>query len=423
MEQTRICAQSLTDAELKRQSQLLNMNLDQSELTRLKAISMKGKTWPQKAQITIGFYNPPKNGVPVTPYEGDKDRNGNTIIRDPMDMQWREQAKKTPAKLPEVIATIVKERIQPYINLKLVFVQDVAKALIRVSFDTKTGAWSYVGRDNLNISKGRATMNFGWFDTATVIHEFGHMLGLAHEHQSPYGNVIDWNYTKLYDWAKRTQGWNKQQVDQQIVERYSSSEVNGTTFDPKSIMLYFYDKSLTNNNSGTEMNRRLSKTDVTYLNSLYREGAAETPDQFYRRVYKEGIDPAVVVPPVFKQNDAVIVTNVSGGETIGVVGVVSTNNGETTAEVYYPCATSADLAKELGVRVGRLRKYIEDEPIAGSSTGQEEGIKTDFMIWIYLVSIALFVILCWYIYKQIQQRSSTSSLAPLLSTRSSSTSL
>lgn len=420
MEQTRICAQSLTDAELKRQSQLLNMNLDQGELTRLKAISMKGKTWPQKAQITIGFYDVPKNGVPVTPYEGDRDRNGNTIVRDPMDMQWREQVKKTPAKLPEVIATIVKERIQPYINLKLVFVPNVAQALIRVSFDTKSGAWSYVGRDNINISRGRATMNFGWFDAATVIHEFGHMLGLAHEHQSPYGNVIDWNYTKLYDWAKRTQGWNKQQVDQQIVKRYSSTEVNGTTFDPKSIMLYFYEKSLTNNNSGTTMNRRLSKTDVEYLNSLYPEGAAETPDQFYKRVYEStspGTPPTPPTPPVqkvFKTNEAVIVTDSSGGTSIGVVGVVLTSNGETTAEVYYPCATSAERAKELGVKLNRLKKYIEDEPIAGSLTSQDQGIIGIYEIFIIVLGIALLGILFWYIIKRNQQGSSPSSMTPLL---------
>ena len=49
-------------------------------------------------------------------------------------------------------------------------------------------------------------MNYGWFDSETtddeyrrvVLHEFGHALGLAHEHQSP-GVAIPWNEQKVYD--------------------------------------------------------------------------------------------------------------------------------------------------------------------------------------------------------------------------------
>lgn len=69
--------------------------------------------------------------------------------------------------------------------------------MIRISFDTDkaAGSWSYVGQESLSQPAGSATMNLGWIDDksstlsdtdkGTILHEFGHVLGLMHEHQSP----------------------------------------------------------------------------------------------------------------------------------------------------------------------------------------------------------------------------------------------
>jgi len=35
-------------------------------------------------------------------------------------------------------------------------------------------------------------MNLGFLDGGTAAHEFGHAIGLAHEHQNPAGG-IQWN--------------------------------------------------------------------------------------------------------------------------------------------------------------------------------------------------------------------------------------
>ena len=36
-------------------------------------------------------------------------------------------------------------------------------------------------------------MNLGFVDRPTVLHEFGHSLGLIHEHQSPFKGGFEWN--------------------------------------------------------------------------------------------------------------------------------------------------------------------------------------------------------------------------------------
>ena len=36
-------------------------------------------------------------------------------------------------------------------------------------------------------------MNLGFVDRSTVLHEFGHSLGLIHEHQSPFPGGFEWD--------------------------------------------------------------------------------------------------------------------------------------------------------------------------------------------------------------------------------------
>ena len=55
------------------------------------------------------------------------------------------------------------------------------------------GSWSYIGTDALHIPKESKTMNLGFIDRSTVMHEFGHALGLIHEHQSPFKGGFGWN--------------------------------------------------------------------------------------------------------------------------------------------------------------------------------------------------------------------------------------
>ena len=198
----RICAQKLTDRELNYISKLESKNVDPKKVSQLRAISMKGKIWPQNMTLKIAFIEKPPPNLQRTPSTKLYDQNGNEIKYDPVQKELENEH-----DLISIIKKIVKERIEPMVNLKFEFVDNFREAQIRVGFNPSGGAWSYVGTDNYDIPINERTMNLGWFDVGTVIHEFLHSIGLAHEHQSPYGNLIDWNFDSLYDWAQTTQGW------------------------------------------------------------------------------------------------------------------------------------------------------------------------------------------------------------------------
>ena len=71
---------------------------------------------------------------------------------------------------------------------------------IRIAFQDGNGSWSYLGTMCRRIDEPEPTMNYGWLTPDSpedelrrvVLHEFGHALGLIHEHQNPKGG-INWN--------------------------------------------------------------------------------------------------------------------------------------------------------------------------------------------------------------------------------------
>jgi hypothetical protein len=99
-----------------------------------------------------------------------------------------------------------------------------------------------------------------------VLHEFGHALGLVHEHLSPNA-TIPWNLPKLFDYYRRTNGWDEAQTRTQVIDRMKVDRV--TRFDRDSIMLYHFPAELTTDGSSTPWNTELSPTDKTFIAQLY----------------------------------------------------------------------------------------------------------------------------------------------------------
>jgi hypothetical protein len=149
-------------------------------------------------------------------------------------------------------------------NLKFEF-DDAPAAEIRISFDENDGAWSYVGTDCRSIPANEATMNLGFLDGGTAAHEFGHAIGLAHEHQNPSGG-IQWNESVVInELAGPPNFWDETTTRHNVLRKYEANQVNGTAFDPKSIMLYFFPSAWTTNGIGTEANEILSEMDKSFI--------------------------------------------------------------------------------------------------------------------------------------------------------------
>jgi hypothetical protein len=164
-------------------------------------------------------------------------------------------------------------------NLKFLF-DDTPNADIRITFDANDGAWSYVGTDARNIPLNEATMNLGFEDGGTAAHEFGHAIGLAHEHQNPAGGIA-WNeQVVIREMAKSPNFWDEATTRHNIIARYRADQVNATTFDAKSIMLYFFPADWTTNGVGTSANHTLSSMDKQFIAGakMYPKAGPTIPD-------------------------------------------------------------------------------------------------------------------------------------------------
>ena len=150
-------------------------------------------------------------------------------------------------------------------NLQLAF-GDYPDAEIRIAFQDD-GAWSYIGKDCLDVPRDAATMNFGWLDEGVVLHEFGHALGMIHEHQNPVGG-IQWNKPQVYrDLGGSPNFWDRATVDHNMFRQYDRDLINGTALDPRSIMLYAVPKTWTLDGFESRPNEVLSSRDREFIGS------------------------------------------------------------------------------------------------------------------------------------------------------------
>jgi len=152
---------------------------------------------------------------------------------------------------------------------------NIADAQIRVSFQAP-GSWSYIGTDALGVPKNEATINFGWLNDQlpekdykqVVLHEFGHALGLIHEHQSPAAKV-NWNKPRVYWYFWQNYNWTKDAVDRNIFQEFEKTTIRYSQLDKDSIMGYFIPAEFTLNNEQFPQNYILSEGDKKYIGELY----------------------------------------------------------------------------------------------------------------------------------------------------------
>lgn len=172
-----------------------------------------------------------------------------------------------------------KKSIEPWlehINLNIEFVEEVETADIRVSIDpADAGHWSCIGTDAKCIDRHLPTMHFDITRPYTakvwsgfILHEFGHALGLDHEHQHP-DRTIDWNTPAVYRECQKNEGWTQETTYFNIFDLNPRDHAATFPYDPKSIMHYGFDKAFLWRSPSIYSNFVLSKKDIDLIKSIY----------------------------------------------------------------------------------------------------------------------------------------------------------
>jgi len=196
---------------------------------------------------------------------------------------------------------------EQYANIKFKFVPDNTPVTnLRVLLGESYGHNSYVGSDANQAPQSKQTLNFDtlafvsydyyiaemkkrgikpnmvdlkkmvtteavvWNNRemrGTILHEFGHALGLMHEQSYP--GAINWNTDTVYTYYKKYQGWDKRKVDHNVLKVANQFYTNGTSYDPKSIMHYSVDAFLTKDGYSLPANYDLSAGDKALISALY----------------------------------------------------------------------------------------------------------------------------------------------------------
>lgn len=190
---------------------------------RQRLIRLIGKKWVNETVLHYYFFDSPEDGRTV-------------------GTGWRTWATSEAEK--NVVRNAFKVWQEVGIGLEFKEVTSPDEAEIRIGFERGDGAWSYLGRDVLDIGRDQRTMNFGWDLTRdsqeidTAVHEIGHTLGFPHAHQNPNAG-IKWNEEAVYAaLAGPPNYWSRETTYQNIIRKIEPDLVRGSNWDADSIMHY-----------------------------------------------------------------------------------------------------------------------------------------------------------------------------------------
>lgn len=155
-----------------------------------------------------------------------------------------------------------------YANLKFEF-PTAGPYDLRVAFNSGGGAWSYVGTDAKSIPQSSATINLGWIGRDVICHEFGHAIGLFHEHQNPSGGIC-WNESNVIrDLSGPPNNWSESMIRHNVLNKLNPANVVTTAWDKTSIMHYSIPASWVCNGVAIPGGTVISTTDAAFVKSVY----------------------------------------------------------------------------------------------------------------------------------------------------------
>lgn len=202
---------------------------------------------------------------------------------------WGPTARQLTVSFMESAPSDLRARIIDHMNAwtktaSISFVETKGVGEVRISRDPG-GFWSYLGTDILHIPRNRQTMNLQGFTMNTqeseyrrvVRHETGHTLGFPHEHlRRTLVTRIDPD--KAYIYFRRTQGWDKQTVDQQVLTPLDEQSLMGTPADQTSIMCYQLPGSIMRDGQPILGGLDIDQNDYAFAGMIYPRQMQEGED-------------------------------------------------------------------------------------------------------------------------------------------------
>lgn len=167
----------------------------------------------------------------------------------------------------------IEKNYAPLINLKLNFVEGT-QGDIRISTSADiSGDWSNVGTEALTLPANEPTMHLDPHKTEdifkmNILHEFGHALGLRHEHKHP-DRTLDFNLPRVYELYKRKFNFDNTDVYEQILQKLNPADIIASDYDQQSIMHYNLSRLILWKQKSTGYNFNLSNGDKALLQSVY----------------------------------------------------------------------------------------------------------------------------------------------------------
>ena len=179
------------------------------------------------------------------------------------------------AYLEPLISKSAKEW-EAFANITFEFIE-TGDSDVRISLVQDGTSWSKLGTLCTEVTdQNIPTMNFGWFNSSTnpneikrtTLHEFGHVLGCIHEHQSPDAK-FPWDVNRIRRVYLAAHHKTEEWLQTNIIGKFPAADISNSNYDSLSIMHYPFDAMYTTTGVAYCINWDLSEQDKEFIGMCY----------------------------------------------------------------------------------------------------------------------------------------------------------